>query len=109
MKKGDIVFVKPLGYYCDDKIKKAKVVTCGNLYFTLDEVIGNDIVGHTFRNKFSVQEMKDVSKYSPEYKVYLTEKEIQDEIDRPKYIGQIADYLKDMTTDELKNLINKNF
>ncbi len=104
MKKGDIVFVKKLRSR-ENEIIKAKVITYGSKYFTLLD-LNNP---YSFRNKFSLETMKDVSKFGPEYKVYLTEKEIQDEIDRPKYISQIADRLKIMSADELKNLINKNF
>ena len=116
MEKGQIVFVKTIGYNSnrnDVGIIKSVIVSVGKKYFTLEPFDENGLSrSYYFRNKFSLEDMREVSNYSSNYKVYLSEKEIQDEIDRPSVKLKIDIHLSELTTDELREvleLLTKNF
>ena len=104
MKKGQIVFVKHSSRY-GTTVTKCVVMSIGSKYFKLDELDNKELYGIYSRIKFSVEDMCEVTKYSSEYRVYLTEKEIQDEFDRPDIKLKIDIHLSGLTTDELRETL----
>jgi hypothetical protein len=72
LKVGQKVFVKPFKGGLEN-VKEYEVERIGSKYFYLKGcAIG----------KFSIDEMWDISKYSPEFKAYLSIQEIGDEIEK---------------------------
>ena len=106
MKKGQIVFVK---HTDRDKItiKKGKVVSVGSKYFKVEECENESGLDHFSRMKFSLEYMVEITPYGSEFRVYLSEKEIQDEIDRPLIRKKLYSIIDKMTTDELRELLKK--
>ena len=108
MVKGQIVFAKAYGHNSDRnnrKITKCIVVSVGPKYFKIKEFEIDKIFDAFERMKFSQEDMCDVTNYSSEYRVYLSEKEMQDEIDRPSVKLKIDVHLSALTTDELREAL----
>lgn len=104
---GQTICLKPVGNMTRhlngnilDAIREVKVTKVGRKYFYTDR----------FNNKkFSLEEMRDVSEYSAEWKVYLSKQDIIDEIECDKLAYkircQIGSYGKtNLTLDQLRRI-----
>ena len=82
---GKMVYLKPMGNQArySKEIEEAKVSKIGRKYF---QIVGND------RSRFSIEEMlHDGGQYSPQWQVYFSKKEIEDEIRCSELNKKISD------------------
>ncbi len=85
-----------------NEIIKANIETIGRKYFTL---ICNE--GYRFKNtRFHIDTLiDDGGGYSSNFKVYLSEKELNDKIERPNLFKKIVDQLNTFDADQLREIL----
>lgn len=108
IKVGQIVYAKPINDAAryDKNLITCIVISVGNKYFQIKKI--SDINYSSFRNQFYIDGLKEKSaNYYPDYRIYLSKEEVEEEINRPLLIKQIMEICSKLNNNQLKQLIAK--
>lgn len=106
---GQKVYLKPINNaarYGDKELKEQVIKKIGKKYFFVGSEESNN---ERFWTKFSIEELREVSNYSPDWELYFSKQEILDEQESDKLTSKIRNKFGsygrlDLTLDQLRRI-----
>jgi hypothetical protein len=103
------VYLKPVNNaarYGNNEIKELVIKKIGKKYFFVG---GENQDNERFWTKFDIEELREVSNYSPDWKLYFSKQEILDEQESDKLTSEIRNKFGsygrlDLTLDQLRRI-----